>query len=275
MDDYTETNRQRWDELVPIHLRSAFYDVDGFRNGACSLMPPELEAVGDPRGLRLLHLQCHFGLDTLSWARRGAIVTGVDFSAPAVDAAKALAAETGIDARFVCADVLALGDALDDSFDLVFASYGALTWIGDLRGWMKVAQRFLRPGGRLCVVELHPQAFTLAAAQAPSDPTALLPADTYFATAAPYRDDEASTYADRSAVVEQREHYFWPWNLGDVVTAAAAAGLTIERLTELPRAHYPVFSFLEPDGGGAYRLRGGVDAVPLTYVLLARRRFAD
>src|SRR3990170_6145744 len=122
MNEYTEANRRHWDECVPIHVRSDMYDVASFKAGESKLKPVELEELGDVRGKTMLHLQCHFGLDTLSWAREGAIVTGADFSPRAIETARALAAETGIEARFVESDLYSLPCNLDGQFDIVFPS---------------------------------------------------------------------------------------------------------------------------------------------------------
>src|SRR5438105_3341127 len=137
MDDYLRTNRRRWDELVPHHLTSSYYDLAAFRAGRSTLHPIELEELGDVRGRRLLHLQCHFGLDTLSWAREGAVATGVDFSPAAITAARELAEELQIDARFIEADACSLPSTLDEVFDIVFTSYGVVFWLPDLGAWAR------------------------------------------------------------------------------------------------------------------------------------------
>ena len=156
MNEYFEANRRHWDEVVPIHMRSDLYDVDSFKAGKSKLKPVEREELRDVRGKTMLHLQCHFGLDTLSWAREGAIVTGVDFSEPAIEGAKALAAETGIEARFIISDVYSLPDRLEEEFDIVFTSYGAICWLPDIGRWAQVVTRFLKPGGTFYMVEFHP-----------------------------------------------------------------------------------------------------------------------
>ena len=155
-DRYMEANRRSWDARTPTHFGSRFYDVDGFRAGASSLQSIEIEEVGDVDGKSLLHLQCHFGLDTMSWARLGARATGVDFSEEAVSLARSLSEELGIDADFVVSNVYDLPDVLDQRFDVVFTSYGALTWLPDLERWADVAAHFLEPGGFLYVVDSHP-----------------------------------------------------------------------------------------------------------------------
>ena len=155
-DRYMEANRRSWDTRTPTHFGSRFYDVDGFRAGASSLQSIEIEEVGDVDGKSLLHLQCHFGLDTMSWARLGARATGVDFSEEAVSLARSLSEELGIDADFVVSNVYDLPDVMDQRFDVVFTSYGALTWLPDLERWADVAAHFLEPGGFFYVVDSHP-----------------------------------------------------------------------------------------------------------------------
>src|SRR5262249_15236896 len=152
---YRSHNRAWWDELVAHHVASPFYRVDAFRRGEVVLDPIARERLTEVKGKRLLHLQCHFGLDTLSIARMGAEVTGVDFSPSAIATARALAKETGLPATFVEADVLAPPDDLT-GFDFAFASWGAINWIADLDAWMRTAAQALKPGGRLLVIEGHP-----------------------------------------------------------------------------------------------------------------------
>jgi 2-polyprenyl-3-methyl-5-hydroxy-6-metoxy-1,4-benzoquinol methylase len=265
--DYAALNRAHWDEVVPLHARSDFYDVAAFEAGRDTLHPPELEALGDVAGKRILHLQCHFGLDTLSLARRGAIATGVDFSEAAVAEARALAARTGLGARFVCADVLALDGVLDERFDVVFSSWGVLGWLSDLGRWANAVAARLNEGGRLCLVEFHPVSQVFVAAE----DRRLTARYRYFYRAEPDLEHEQGTYAEPNAALAHPARAWWCHSLGDVVTAVANAGLRVERLVELPRAWDPVSEILEPDGEGAYRLRGGLDAIPLSFVLVARR----
>lgn len=157
-DDWLDINRANWEDRVPIHLASDFYDVDGFRAGADALRCYEVEEVGDVRGRRLLHLQCHIGLDTLSWGRRGALVTGLDFSPSAVDCARSLAREIGQStARFVTSDVYRAVEALDgETFDVVYTGVGALCWLPDIPRWARVVSELVTPGGFLYLNEFHP-----------------------------------------------------------------------------------------------------------------------
>jgi len=160
MDETIRSNRDVWDAWTKIHVGSEFYDVASFKNGErpIRIADYEREEVGSVEGKTLLHLQCHFGLDTLSWARLGATVTGLDFSAAAIEAARTLAAEVGIPATFVQSDVYSAAEVLDEQFDIVYTSSGVLGWLPDIVGWARVAVHFVRPGGFLYITEIHPVA---------------------------------------------------------------------------------------------------------------------
>jgi ubiquinone/menaquinone biosynthesis C-methylase UbiE len=268
MNEYIETNRRRWDELVAVHAGTSFYDVAGFRAGKCTLKPTELEELSEVRGRSLLHLQCHFGLDTLSWARRGARVTGVDFSHPGVEQARALARESGIEARFIQSDVYALPESLNEQFDIVFTSYGVLFWLPDIERWAKVVARFLRPGGTFYIVEFHP---AMGIFEKRDDLTDLEVAYPYFATGEPLRFEDDGSYADRSAQLENRVTYSWTYALGDVVSALTGAGLQIEFLHEFSHCSEQFFPFMEERSPGKWYLTKHDGSVPLLYSIKATK----
>jgi SAM-dependent methyltransferase len=267
MNEYLEANQRRWDELVPIHMRTQFYDVDGFKAGDSSLHDLEIDEVGDVSGKSLLHLQCHFGLDTLSWARRGAEVTGVDFSPAAIEAARQLAVECGIDARFVEADIDSLPDALDERFDIVYTSYGVVFWHSDVRRWAEVIARFVKPGGCLYIAEFHPTCSVFHNESADSGLEIKYP---YFEGAA-QRFEEDGTYADREARIENKVTYSWPFTLGGVVTALVEAGLRIEFLHEHPFTVEQFWPLMEEVAPRKWALRKYGESIPLTFSLKAAR----
>ncbi|WP_441249484.1 class I SAM-dependent methyltransferase [Kitasatospora sp. McL0602] len=248
--DWRAANRANWDERVPVHVAGPFYDLPGFVAGEDSLRSFELAEVGDVSGRSLLHLQCHIGLDTLSWARRGAVVTGLDFSEPAVAAAGDLAAKIGADtARFVAADVYDAVDALDGrTFDIVYTGFGALCWLPDIDRWARTVAELLAPGGFLYLAEYHPYADLLA------EDGRTVEHD-YFERA-PIVVDAPGTYADPDAVTEATLTVEWLHGVGDVVSALAAAGLRLEFLHEHDRGHF--------------RLAPGL-RVPLVYSLRAAK----
>ena len=153
--NYIEINRESWNHRTEVHLKSEFYDLEGFIKGKSSLNPIELNLLGDIAGKRILHLQCHFGQDTISLSRLGAEVTGVDFSDKAIESAKKIADQTGSSAKFICCDIYDLPDHLDEKFDIVFTSYGTIGWLPDLDKWAKIVSNYLKPNGTFVFVEFQ------------------------------------------------------------------------------------------------------------------------
>ena len=257
-------NRAMWDEVVPIHVASEFYDVAGFKSGRVGVEAFELAEMGDVSGLELVHLQCHFGIDTLEWARRGAGVVGLDFSEAAVAAARRLAADMGIDAEFVAADVYRSVEALGHrTFDVVYTGLGALIWLPDLVRWARVVDDLLRPGGFLYLSEFHPVADILGDDD-------LTVEHSYFRKE-PMRWDEPGTYADLAAPTEHTVTYEWVHPLAEVVTALLDRGLVLEMLHEHDHTLYPRWDFLEKRSDGTYRLPEHMPVPPLMYSLRARK----
>ena len=265
MDDQLKANRSLWDEWTEINARSEMYDLPGFLAGRSSLHPLELAEVGAVEGKSLLHLQCHFGMDTLSWARLGAQVTGVDFSPGAISLARKLAAECKLKARFIECSLFDLPQHLDETFDIVFTSYGVLAWMPDLRRWAETAARHVKPGGFFYIVELHP----FASMFDENDP-ALKIVFPYFAEGG-VECELGGSYSDRSSTVRQKNHYEWCYPLGEVVTRLIEAGLRIEYLHEFPWTVYDQYTFLEKGSDGLYRLPGGAQTIPLLFSLKAAK----
>ena len=156
LDKYYKANKAMWDQFARINVESKTYKTEAFLKGETSLNSIELEEVGTVRGKTFLHLQTHFGLDALSWAREGAIVTGVDFSSDGIAISRDLAKKANIDARFIEANIYDLPDVLDEKFDIVYTSYGVLVWLPDLKRWAEIVAHFLKPGGTFYIVEFHP-----------------------------------------------------------------------------------------------------------------------
>lgn len=267
--DWRELNRAWWDERVPLHVASDLYDVDSFRAGRDTVEPFEAALLGDVTGQRLAHLQCHFGLDTMSWARNhGASAVGLDFSAPAVEAANALATELAIDARFVCADVYDAVTALGgERFDVVYTGLGAINWLPDLGSWAKVVAGLLRPGGRLLLSEFHPFAWVFGDEGAATDP-GLVEHD-YFDAAGQVFDDGGGTYADLSAVTANDRTVEHQHPLSEILGSLLGAGLTLEAFEEYDHTLYPRFGWLERRGR-TFHQPAGNPRIPLMFALLAR-----
>lgn len=227
--EYFAANRTLWDKRTPIHLASKFYDVAGFKQGKSSLCGLEQEALGDFQGRSLLHLQCHFGQDTLSLARLGARVTGVDFSQVAIDAARQLAGELELPAQFVCANIFDLPEVLDERFDIVFTSFGVLGWLPDLGRWAQVISHFLRPGGVFYMLEFHPF-------YSQFDDEGKILFD-YFPIRGPTEDVCTETYTDGGPHEPQQEYWFCH-PLSEILTALLGQGLKIEQFREYPFSVY-------------------------------------
>jgi SAM-dependent methyltransferase len=240
-----DLNRRHWDEAAEMHLRGNVYGVEDFRAGGCRLHRIEVEELGDVRGKSLLHLQCHFGLDTLSWARRGAKVTGVDFSQRAIDAARRLSAETGVPGRFVCCNLYDARNALDTppgSFDIVFTSYGAICWLPDLTRWAEIIAHYLRPGGVFYMVEAHPFARVFPIEDdLKNGAETLRPFFSYFHERPGTYWPPGKDYADSGASHTAGEHT-WQHGAGDVINALIGAGLSIEFFHEFPVCAWPVIA---------------------------------
>jgi SAM-dependent methyltransferase len=263
VDEYIETNRLNWDDRVPIHLVSKFYDVASFKAGRSTLMPVERNEIGDVRGKTLLHLQCHFGMDTLSWAREGSIVTGVDFSGPAIEAARSLANELQIDARFVESDVYKLPTVLSGSFDIVFASYGVLCWLPDLPAWFRIAADYLNPGGVFYIIDGHPIADMLA--------------DDEIKMTFPYQGSQAlpsesdDTYTDQQSPVEHTLIYEFSHGVGEIIGSAVDAGLEIEFFHEFTEGFWPRLPQMQKRDDGFYELPDNRLELPFMFSLRARK----
>lgn len=264
-DEYFDANRTNWDERVPIHTGGDFYDVESFKRDDERLRDFELLEVGYVAGKSLLHLQCHFGVDTLSWARRGARVTGLDFSGPAVRAATKLASETGLEAGFVTANVYDAEAALGGTtYDIVYTGLGALNWLPDIQRWAGVTAALIRPGGFLYLAEFHP--FTNIF----GDDDLTVEHD-YFHREEPQVWDEPGTYADLGAKTANNLTYEWNHTIPDVVTALILSGLTLELLSEHDYTIFPRWPILEKSGFDTYRLPEGAPRIPLMYSLRTRK----
>lgn len=265
MDEYRRANQSLWDEYTRINSASRMYDLEGFKAGRNVLNALEIGELGEVRGKRLIHLQCHFGMDTLSWARLGAQVTGIDFSPEAIHLARALSSELDLPAHFINCDLYDLPDRLSEQFDIVFTSYGALTWLSDIPRWAQIAARFVRPGGVFYMAEFHPAATVFSDH---SDGWAV--EYDYFDTRMLSFPVEGS-YADRGAATQARTSYEWNYSLGTVVSSLIAAGLRLEFLHEFEHSVYPQFKFLIQGEDGLWRVPPGMPRVPLLFSLRAQK----
>lgn len=261
-----EANRRAWDAVVEPHLGSPLYSLEAFKRGESSLRSIELEALGDVSGKSLLHLQCHFGKETLSWARLGAEATGVDISEQAIAAARHLGDEIGVPARFIVSDLYDLPGHLDGQFDIVFTSYGVINWLPDLQRWASVVHHFVAPGGVFYIAEIHPalQMLDLEQGGAPF-------AYDYFNSPEPIVWDGAPDYAG-AEVAHEGKHYEWQHSLAEIISPLLAEGLVLEEFREFPWSPSPgLFPNLEQIAEGRWRVREPRVEVPHVFSAKFRR----
>jgi SAM-dependent methyltransferase len=270
--NWLETNRNNWDERVKIHLSAASYDLRPLREGRGRLTPIEEAELGPVAGIRILHLQCHFGRDSLILAQRGAEVVGIDFSSPAIAAARDLAAELGVSerAKFIEADLYEAPNALPEpgSFDLVFVTWGTVNWLPDIRRWADTVAYFLRPGGALYLADHHPCAsvFDDATGMPNGMPGYFVP---YF-LAEPLILTDPRDYADDTARLQNATTYEWIHSIGRIVTSLLEAGLTLKWLHEHDSVPWRMFDRLINDATGMYHWPDR-PWLPLAFSLRAER----
>ena len=262
MDERLQVNQLNWNERTPVHAASDFYDVEGFKAGRITLKDLERREVGDVTGKTLLHLQCHFGMDTMSWARLGARATGVDFSDAAINLARSLNDELGLDARFIHSNVYDLPDVLDEQFDIVFTSYGALCWLPDIDKWAGIVHESLKPGGLFYIAEFHP----LLKVFEQSEPGEMRPTRGYFQHEF-YYVGNGHSYAGTDPI--ESPNYEWHHTLGEVVTALTESGLKIEFLHEFPFTCYQACPAMEKCDDGWWRFPEDNDSFPQLFSIRA------
>ena len=263
-------NRANWNERTRVHAASDFYDVAGFKAGRMTLSQFERAGVGDVRGKSLLHLQCHFGLDTLSWARLGAKATGIDISDDAIQLARDLNDEVGLDARFVRSDVYDLPQALDAEFDIVYTAMGVLAWLPDLDGWAQVVSRYLKPGGLFYLLEIHPTS------QIFDDETAVGSHRHLRVRYGYFPDPEglsfsggAPSYAGDEPI--ESPCHEWQHSIAEILTALLRAGLRLTSFAEHPATLYRQFPGMIQGDDGLWRLPFDGGFLPLVFELTATK----
>lgn len=261
-DHYFKVNKATWNDKVKVHAKSAMYNLEAFKKGKSSLMFYELEALGNVSGKSLLHLQCHFGQDTLSWARMGAKCTGVDISDEGIKLAKRLNTELELDAQFVCCNVLDTAKYVMDTFDIVFTSYGVIGWLPDLKPWGQMIVERLKKGGVFFMAEFHPIVWMFDYLE--GEPKMKYG---YMQDEAIYEEYEG-TYANQKSKMVSRE-YGWNHGLGEVVSALTEAGLHIEYLKEFEGSPYDVLPNLEKTETGMYVTKDKL--YPLIFTLKATK----
>jgi SAM-dependent methyltransferase len=260
-----DTNRETWNKKVAIHAASDFYDMEAFKAGKSSLNSYELNALGDVSGRSLLHLQCHFGQDTLSWARLGANCTGVDISEEGIKLAKSLNEELGLDTQFVCCNVLDTSKHISETFDIVFTSYGTIGWLPDLKPWAQMISERMKPGATFYIIDFHPIAWMFDHKASPPKMKY-----SYHRKEAIYEEYEG-TYAEDGVTKMTSKEYGWNHSLSEVLNSLINAGLTIEVFNEYNASPYDVFPDLVKNKEGMFELKEKL--YPLLFELKASNAY--
>lgn len=257
---YFEENKQSWNKRIAIHKDSVFYDLDSFKKGKSSLNKIELEELGDVKDKTLLHLQCHFGMDTMSWAREGAICVGVDLSDEAINLAKEINAELNLDTEFVHCNIYDLKQNLDKKFDIVFTSYGTIGWLPDLDAWAEIVAYFLKPGGIFYIADFHPALWMM-------DENFEHIKYNYFNTAV-ITEEISGTYSDRTAPIKSIEHN-WNHPFSEIIAALLKQNLQIVQFNEFPYSPYNCFNNLEQGTDDMWHIKGMDEKMPMMYSIKA------
>ena len=244
MDERIEINRRNWNERTSIHASEGGYDVEGFKAGRISLTDIEIDEVGNVSGKSLLHLQCHFGVDTMSWARLGANATGIDLSDASIDLAQELDAELGLGTRFIRSNVYDLPDVLDEEFDIVYTALGALCWLPDMAQWGKIIARYLKPGGTFYMLDEHPAGRVFAVAEGTGGRFDLEPRHSYFPNPEGMLEEgERKSYAGSGTITSPV--YEWQHSISEIINGLIGAGLKIEYMHEFPFSFFQVLPQME------------------------------
>ena len=268
-EEYFKTNLRRWNELVEINAKSKSYNLDGFKSGKSSLFPIERKEIGDVEGKTLLHLQCHFGMDTLSFARMGAKVTGVDFSDKAIAFARQLSEELDIPANFINANIYDIPDILDNKFDVVFTSNGVIGWLPDLYKWAKIIDYCLKPGGTFYITDNHPFGNLInekydGAFQVGYD---------YFNKGKPYHfDEDDGAYADPNIKLKNFETYDWFHPMGDVINSLLKVNFELEFLHEFPFSFFQIHPDMKQRADKYWEFQTLKHSVPMIFSIKAHKK---
>lgn len=263
MESFVEINRNAWNLRTNIHLTSSFYNQEEFLKGKNSLNSIELDLLGDVKGKKILHLQCHFGQDSISLARMGAKVIGIDLSDKAIETAKHTAQSLGVDAEFICCNIYDLLQFLDDQFDIVFTSYGVIGWLPDLDKWAGIVSRYLKPSGTFIFVEFHPLVWTF-------DTDFQKIAYNYF-NVETIVETETGSYTDGDKTVTY-ETMSWNHNTGEVLNSLIGSGIEICSFNEYNYSPYNCFKHTVEFEEGKFRIEHIGDRMPMVFSLVGKKK---
>ena len=261
--NYIEINKKSWNRKTAYHLKSDFYDVEGFLKGNSSLNEIELTLLDDVEGKSILHLQCHFGQDTISLGRLGAKTTGIDLSDKAIESARKLSRKAGIEASFICCDIYDLPNHLNGKFDIVYTSYGTIGWLPDLDKWAEIISKYLKPKGKFVFVEFHPVVWMFD--------NNFKKIDYNYLNAGAIIETESGTYADKKADINQ-EYVMWNHGMSEVLNSLIKNGLIIKSLNEYDYSPYDCFNKTIEFEPKKYRIKHLGNKIPMVYSIVAEKK---
>ncbi|HEX8577923.1 MAG TPA: class I SAM-dependent methyltransferase [Flavobacterium sp.] len=262
-ENYLEINREAWNKKTDVHVNSEFYNQEGFINGNSSLNQIELDLLGDISGKSILHLQCHFGQDTISFSRLGAKATGVDFSDNAIGKARQIAHKLNANAQFICCDIYDLPNQLEEKFDIVFTSYGTIGWLPDLDKWAKIVSLFLKPDGKFIMADFHPVVWMF-------DNNFEKVEYNYFKNK-PIIETVGGTYADKKASIISKT-ISWNHSTSELLNSLLKNNLELNCFNEYDYSPYKCFNKMEEFETGKFRIKHLENKIPMVYSILATRK---
>ncbi len=259
-NSYFEANKHLWNQRTNVHKDSAFYNLTGFKAGSTVLTPIEQNELSDVMGKKMLHLQCHFGMDSLNWARLGAEVTGVDLSDEAIKEAQKLNDELGLNAKFICCNVYDTSEYVKEQFDIVFTSYGTIGWLPDLQPWAKMIAEKLKPGGIFYMADFHPVLWMF------DDEFTHI--QYYYENREVIVTENYGTYTDRKADIKGKE-YGWNHSTSELLNALIKQGLQIQHFNEFMYSPYACFNNSVETSKGQWQIKGMEGKIPMVYSIRA------
>ncbi len=268
--NYNEINRKHWDEATKVHIEApkGYYDIDGFDNGKSSLKKIHLSELGDLKGKRILHLLCHIGLDTLSLARLGAEVVGVDISQDSVDFATELASLNKLNAKFICSDVYDLNKLNNEKYDIVFASHGVTCWLKNLNEFMNIVSNYLKPDGFFYLMDGHPISIIMANDNQSKN---IKVVEEYFEdNSCPKFHSQCEDYANKNTIIKQ-PIYEWRYTLSEIINSVCQSGLTLTRMNEHSFCDDNYYSDMIQDAEGWWKFEEK-NMIPLMFSIKAVKK---
>ena len=262
-ENYLDVNRNSWNQKTEFHVNSDFYNQEGFLKGENSLTPIELELLGNIEGKSILHLQCHFGQDTISFSRLGAKAVGVDLSDNAIEKAREIANQLNTDTRFICCDIYDLPNHLKEQFDIVFTSYGTIGWLPDLDKWAKVISNFLKPGGKFVMADFHPVVWMF-------DDNFEKIGYNYFKSE-PIIETVDGTYADKNAPINSKT-ITWNHSTSELLNSLLSNDLELNTFNEYDYSPYNCFNATEEFEPKKFRIKHLENKIPMVYSIVATKK---